>query len=207
MAQVLATTLRTAAISENRLDWHVLRQMCDAVRPCDPRASGDLVGNCGRSLSMLFNSYVFWAFFLAVFLLYRFLGHRRQNLMLLVASLYFYGCWDWRFLSLVILSTIIDYSAALGIQNAQSTKRRKLILSVSMVSNLGLLGVFKYYGFFADGLSQLFTAIGIPALMPTMNIVLPVGISFYTFQTMSYAIDVYRGHCPATRRFLDFALY
>ncbi len=160
-----------------------------------------------RPLTMLFNSFAFWTFFAIVVLLYRRLSHRGQNRMLLVASYFFYGCWDWRFLSLIIISTIVDYFAAIRIQNSDKIGHRKGWLTLSMCTNLGILGVFKYYGFFAGELSSFFTTIGIPALLPTLNIVLPVGISFYTFQTMSYTIDVYRGEAKATRYFLDFALY
>ena len=156
---------------------------------------------------MLFNSYIFWCFFLGVIVLYRISNHRWQNLMLLVASYIFYGAWDWRFLSLIAFSTAINYGAALGIAGAGSPKRKKLFLVLSVCAGLGLLGVFKYYGFFVGELRQLFTYLQIPFLLPTARIVLPVGISFFTFQAMSYTIDVYRGDTKPTRRPLDFALY
>ena len=156
---------------------------------------------------MLFNSYIFWCFFLGVIAVYRISNHRWQNRMLLVASYIFYGAWNWRFLSLIVFSTAVNYTTALGIVGTKSPRKKKLFLVLSICTSLSLLGVFKYYGFFAGELKQLFTYLGIPFLLPTMRIVLPVGISFYTFQAMSYTIDVYRGDTEATRRPLDFALY
>ncbi|WP_237228015.1 MBOAT family O-acyltransferase [Rubinisphaera sp. JC750] len=156
---------------------------------------------------MLFNSFAFWLFFLVVGLLYHRLPHRRQNVLLLIASYFFYGCWDYRFLSLIVLSTLIDYAVALGIQTARGRRKKRLLLTISLCSNLGILAFFKYYGFFAAELDTLFHTIGIPMLLPTLQVVLPVGISFYTFQTMSYTIDVYRGDCKPTRDLLDFAVY
>ncbi len=156
---------------------------------------------------MLFNSFAFWIFFIVVMLLYHRFRHRAQNVLLLVASYFFYGCWDWRFLSLIVLSTLVDYIVANRIVKSDSQKKRRMLLTISMVTNLGILGFFKYYGFFAGELVTLFTAIGIPALLPTFKVILPVGISFYTFQTMSYTIDVYRGHCKPAGNLLDFAVY
>jgi D-alanyl-lipoteichoic acid acyltransferase DltB (MBOAT superfamily) len=160
---------------------------------------------------VLFNSYLFWAFFAVVFVLYRVLPHRGQNLMLLAASYVFYGAWDWRFLSLIVFSTCVDYVAALGMDAPSAghvgSPRRRWWLVLSVVVNLSLLGFFKYYGFFARELASLLGWLGAPLSLPSLEIVLPVGISFYTFQTMSYTIDVYRGRTPPTRRFLDFALY
>jgi alginate O-acetyltransferase complex protein AlgI len=156
---------------------------------------------------MLFNSYIFWCFFLAVMGLYKISNHRWQNRMLLVASYVFYGAWNWRFLSLIVFSTAVNYAAGLGIARANSSKKKRLFLFLSIGTSLGLLGVFKYYGFFAGELKELLTCMGIPFLLPTVRIVLPVGISFYTFQAMSYTIDVYRGDTEVTDRPLDFALY
>lgn len=156
---------------------------------------------------MLFNSFGFWIFFLVVLIVYQRLRRRGQNVLLLIASYFFYGCWDWRFLGLIALSTIIDYVVALGIEDSSSPAKRKLLLTVSMVANLGLLAFFKYYGFFAREFDELMRAVGAPAMLPTLSIILPVGISFYTFQTMSYTIDVYRGDCKAARNLLDFAVY
>lgn len=156
---------------------------------------------------MLFNSFIFWAFFLVVFLMYRQLGHVAQNRLLLIASYVFYGFWDYRFLSLIVISTVVDYFAAQRITAVSCDAEKKRWLYLSVVFNLGMLGFFKYWNFFIGEFSELLTAIGINSSIPVLNIVLPVGISFYTFQTMSYTIDVYRGVTKPTDRFLDFALY
>ena len=156
---------------------------------------------------MVFNSLHFLWFFLAVYVLYRLLPHRGQNWLLLAASYYFYAAWDWRFLSLLAASTVVDYTAARLIEGSESAKRRKLLLSVSLGFNLTLLGFFKYFNFFSDSLRVLLAGIGWQADFVTLRVLLPVGISFYTFMTMSYVIDVYRREIPATRRFLDFALF
>ena len=155
---------------------------------------------------MLFNSYTFWVFFAIVLLAYRRLGHRSQNRLLLVASYVFYGFWDWRFLSLIFISTIVDYYSAARI-STNSGASRTWWLRLSILTNLTFLGVFKYYDFFASELSSLLTLLGFSASVPVMNVLLPVGISFYTFQTMSYTIDVYRGRVEAVDSFLDFALF
>ena len=156
---------------------------------------------------MLFNSYIFWIFFATVFALYRVLGHKWQNRMLLVASYVFYGSWDWRFLSLIFISTIVDYFAAIGITRSKTTRCRKLLCLLSICTNLGLLGVFKYYGFFATEALAWLNAAGLHVTAPSLEVVLPVGISFYTFQTMSYTIDVYRGVTKPIHNLPDFALY
>lgn len=156
---------------------------------------------------MLFNSYIFWLFLGVVLALYRPLGATGRKVLLTGASYVFYGFWDWRFLGLIFISTLTDYVAARAIAATESPKRRRLYLIVSLVLNLGLLGFFKYFGFFTESLAALLTSAGVSAPLPVLNIVLPVGISFYTFQTMSYTIDVYRRQTPATRNFLDFALY
>jgi len=156
---------------------------------------------------MLFNSFVFWIFFVVVIILYRLLPHYWQNRMLLVASYVFYGYWDYRYLSLIFISTVIDYFVAIGLQGSDNSSQRKRLLTVSICANLGMLGFFKYYNFFTSEMAELLAHIGMPVSMPVLNIVLPVGISFYTFQTMSYTIDVYRRQTTPTHRFLDFALY
>lgn len=156
---------------------------------------------------MLFNSYIFWAFFAAVFVLYRRLGHRSQNYMLLIASYVFYGYWDWRFLFLMLFSTVVDYGAAILIAQSQSRPRRKAFLLTSICMQLSLLGLFKYYGFFSHELASLFGLLGIPVFFPALKFLLPVGISFYTFQTMSYVIDVYRGEFECEKNFINFALF
>lgn len=156
---------------------------------------------------MLFNSLTFVVFFLGVYSLYIVLRHRYQNLLLLVASYVFYGWWDWRFLSLILLSTVVDYWCGLGMEAATSTKKKRRLLAVSMIFNLGLLFTFKYFNFFADSLFELMAMWGVEADLRFIKVVLPVGISFYTFQTMSYTIDIYRGELKPTRKFFDFALF
>ncbi len=156
---------------------------------------------------MIFNSFVFIAFFVAVYAAYRlFSNHLKvQNRLLLVASYVFYGYWDWRFLSLIALSTVVDYFCGIGIRKRPA--RAKSLLALSVTSNLGLLFTFKYFNFFQESFVGVLNTVGIPADPVTLNIVLPVGISFYTFQTMSYTIDIYRGKLEPCRDFLDFALF
>jgi alginate O-acetyltransferase complex protein AlgI len=157
---------------------------------------------------MLFNSFEFWLFFLVVLALYHALRHRAQNRLLLIASYFFYGSWDWRFLGLIVISTIVDYFVALGLaQSEVGSRRRRLLVTVSLCTNLGLLGAFKYFGFFVDSAADLLGALGLNPNLPSLEIILPVGISFYTFQTLSYTLDVYRRQLQPTRDFLDFALY
>ncbi len=127
--------------------------------------------------------------------------------MLLAASYLFYGCWDWRFLSLIWASTFLDYWLAQAIEVSQSLVRRRAYLTISIVANLGTLAFFKYYNFFSHELQALLEQIGFDFFVPRLDIILPVGISFYTFQTMSYTIDVYRGKMPAARNWIDFGLY
>ncbi len=155
---------------------------------------------------MLFNSLEFAIFLPVVLGLYYCLSHRAQNAMLLAASYLFYGWWDWRFLSLLWISTVLDYFVALAVHRATG-RRRKLIISCSLVGNLGILGFFKYYNFFIDSAGNALQAMGFQPHLPVLHIILPVGISFYTFQTLSYALDVYRGKMEPTRDFPTFALY
>jgi len=157
---------------------------------------------------LLFNSSAFILFFPTVFLLYWSLGSVRQrNLLLAVASYFFYGCWDWRFLSLLWISTVLDFICGLGIARTESARRRRAFLLASVMGNLGILASFKYFNFFLDSLAPLLDALHLWAARPSLNIILPVGISFYTFQTMSYTIDVYRGRIRPTRNFLSFLVY
>ncbi|SFH68833.1 MBOAT family O-acyltransferase [Planctomicrobium piriforme] len=156
---------------------------------------------------MLFNSFAFWLFYVVILTLYYRLGHRGQNVLLLAGSYFFYGCWDWRFLGLIMLSTVMDWLIGLAIDAVPDRVQKKRILWVSVIANLGILGFFKYFGFFSSQLGDLLTAVGMPAMIPTLSIVLPVGVSFYTFQSMSYTIDVYRGDVKATRSLLDFAVF
>ena len=163
---------------------------------------------------MVFNSLHFVWFFLVVYAVYRLLPHRLQNWLLLIASYYFYAAWDWRFLGLLLASTIVDYSCALAmddvgtpLRRTVSPARRRVLLVVSLGFNLTMLGFFKYFNFFAANVHEIAGAIGWQVDWVTLNVLLPVGISFYTFVTMSYVIDVYRREIPATRNLLDFAVF
>ena len=159
---------------------------------------------------MLFNSLDFALFLPLVFLLYWFVGGasvQRRNLILLAASYVFYGWWDWRFLSLLAASTLVDYLVGRGLDQVQERVRRKALLVLSLVVNLGLLGFFKYFNFFAAEFAQAFSFMGAPITAARLDIVLPVGISFYTFQTLSYSIDVYRGQLKASRDPIAFGTY
>ena len=156
---------------------------------------------------MLFNSYTFALFLPVVLVVYYALSHRRQNLWLLAASYFFYGCWDYRFLSLILISTLVDFAAGFGIHRSPGPGRRKAWLVLSVCVNLGILGFFKYFDFFAESAAEMFRLLGLEASSVTLNFVLPVGISFYTFQTMSYTIDIYRGKMKPTRDLVSFALY
>lgn len=156
---------------------------------------------------MLFNSYVFWAFYAVVYVLYRLLPHRAQNVLLLAASYMFYGNWDVRFLGLLFFSTVLDYFCAIFIGRAKTQSAKRALLAVSCTTSLTLLGFFKYWGFFATELNGLLLKLGIESSLPVLNVMLPVGISFYTFQTMSYVIDVYRGECEVQKDFVTFALF
>jgi len=127
--------------------------------------------------------------------------------MLLVASYVFYGAWDWRFLSLIFISTVLDYFCGIRIHETADQKKKKLFLIFSIFGNLSILGFFKYFNFFASSLQALFANVGIGIQPHFLHIILPVGISFYTFQTMSYTIAIYRQEMKPTRRFLDFALF
>src|ERR1044071_7601808 len=156
---------------------------------------------------MVFNSLHFVAFFLIVLALYRLLPHRGQNWLLLGASYYFYAAWDWRFLGLLIASTLVDFFCALAIAASADARRRRLLLTLSLGFNLSLLGFFKYFNFFADSLHGLFALAGWQLDFFTLKVLLPIGISFYTFMTMSYVIDVYRREIEPTRNLLDFGVF
>ena len=160
---------------------------------------------------MLFNSIEFLLFLPIVFVLYWFVFDKKlkyQNLLILFSSYVFYGWWDYRFLSLILLSTIVDYFIGLGISNQASLKNKRILLWGSVLFNLGLLGFFKYYNFFIDSWIDLFSSVGYDIKSVwTLNIILPVGISFYTFQTMSYTIDIYKGKLKPTKDFISFASF
>jgi len=161
---------------------------------------------------MVFTSGYFFFFFFLFYLCY--LGSQKhlkiQNGILLAASYFFYGFWDYRFLGLILISTFVDYFAAQFIQlnkKNQQDKKAFYWLLLSILVNLSILGFFKYYNFFADSFSELLSIFNIPVAAYTLDIILPVGISFYTFQTMSYSIDVYRGRQQPAKSPLNFALF
>lgn len=156
---------------------------------------------------VIFNSLTFLVFLGIVLLLYFRLGHRGQNWMLIVASYVFYGWWDYRFLGLLLFTTFFDYFCALWIEGQPNPARRRFLLASSMTVNLTVLCVFKYFNFFAESLQHSFALLGITLSFPMLHVVLPVGISFYTFLSMSYTIDVYRGDLQATHNPSDFMLY
>ncbi len=158
---------------------------------------------------MLFNSIEFALFFAAFYLLYLglFRWRRLQNLLLLVASYVFYGWWDWRFLSLIAISTVVDFWVGRRLAGAADPVRRKRLVTLSVVVNLSILGFFKYYNFFVDSFREAAGSLGWEVDALTLGIVLPVGISFYTFQTLSYSVDVYRKKMPASESILDFAVF
>lgn len=158
---------------------------------------------------MLFNSYTFLGFYAVVFFAYLAMQGRLriQNALLLVASYFFYAAWDSRFLALILLSTVVDYLAGRGIEAASDAPRRRRWLWLSLIVNLGVLATFKYFGFAAESFCQLSSYLGVPLSNSVAKIVLPVGISFYTFQTLSYTIDVYRRRISACQDKLAFAVY
>ncbi|MFT5292260.1 MAG: alginate O-acetyltransferase complex protein AlgI [Planctomycetota bacterium] len=155
---------------------------------------------------MLFVEFRFLLFFAVAFGVHWSLrGNALRKAWLLGCSLFFYAAWDWRFLGLILVSTVVDYVAGLQIDRPEG--RRKVWLGLSLCVNLGLLGVFKYYDFFVDSAGALIEFAGFQAHLSTLELVLPVGISFYTFQTLSYTLDVYAGRMRAHRNFLDVALF
>ncbi len=159
---------------------------------------------------MLFNSIDFAIFLPIVFLMYWFVANKNlkvQNVLIVLASYVFYGWWDWRFLSLILFSTLVDYSVGQGLRTSDDKQKRKLLLWVSIVVNLGLLGFFKYYNFFQENFIEAFSFFGKQIQPNSLNIILPVGISFYTFQTLSYTIDVYRKRLEPTKDFIAFAAF
>ena len=156
---------------------------------------------------MFFNSLHFLLFFASVVVLYFSLPSRYRWVLLLVASYYFYGCWRIEYLGLIVLSTLVDYFSALEIEKSVDQRRRKAFLILSLSVNLGLLAVFKYFNFFNESFRGLFDSMGVAYSVGTLDLLLPVGISFYTFQTLSYTIDVYRGKKKAEKHLGIFAVY
>lgn len=157
---------------------------------------------------MIFSSWLFAGFFAAVFAVYWSLPTRRgRTILLLAASYAFYMSWNAWLVLLIIGTTLLDYFIALGLERSTSTTRRKALLICSVVGNLGVLALFKYADFFILSLRGLLESLGVRANLSTLDLLLPVGISFYTFQTLSYTIDVYRGRIRATRSLIDFAVF
>lgn len=160
---------------------------------------------------MVFNSLDFFIFLPIVFFLYWFVFKKHlkaQNILILVASYVFYGLWDWRFLSLILLSTVVDYFVALKIDGLEEKSKRKSWLWVSVLFNVGLLGFFKYYNFFVDSWVDMVSLFGYEIKSTwTLRVILPVGISFYTFQTMSYSFDVYYKKLKPTTDIMSFAAF
>lgn len=159
---------------------------------------------------MLFNSFDFGLFLAIVYFLYYSIGlnnRRAQNILLLLASYIFYGLWDWRFLSLIFLSSLVDYYAAIGIEASKKKDIRRLFLFGSLFWNLGVLFTFKYFNFFLDGFTSLFFSYQPDEGYYFWNVIIPVGLSFYTFQTMSYSIDVYQKTIRANKNIVEFLCF
>ena len=159
---------------------------------------------------MLFNSIQFIFFFIFVYLIYWIIPSKKvsiQNLLLLVSSYYFYSCWDWRFLFLLLFSTCLDFFTGIRISTSKNGNTKKFWFILSLVINLGFLGVFKYYNFFIDSFSHLLDQIGLPVRFSILSIVLPVGISFYTFHGISYVVDIYKNRIKAERNLIDYSLF
>ena len=159
---------------------------------------------------MLFSSIDFAIFLPSVFFIYWFIANRNiklQNAFIVLASYFFYGWWDWRFLGLIATSTLVDFAVGRGLSKYQSQRTRKVLLCISIIVNLSFLGFFKYYNFFIENLIAGFSFLGKDISPHSLNIVLPVGISFYTFQTLSYTIDVYRKKIKPTKDFMAFSAF
>ncbi len=159
---------------------------------------------------MLFNSLAYALFLPVVFLLYWFVTSGRlrwQNTLLLLASYFFYGCWDWRFLFLLAFSTFLDYYTGIKIFDSKSIRAKRIWLAISVIINLGFLGFFKYYNFFIESFERLLNIAGAPGDFNTLDIILPVGISFYTFHGLSYVFDIYNDKITPRRNPVDYALF
>ncbi|MEN8745752.1 MAG: MBOAT family O-acyltransferase [Polaribacter sp.] len=159
---------------------------------------------------MLFNSIDFAVFLPIVFLLYWLLANknlRLQNALIVLASYVFYGWWDWRFLSLILFSTLVDFTIGRKLKNEENKTKRKILLWTSIFVNLGFLGFFKYANFFLDNFKSAFSFFGSAITTNSLSIILPVGISFYTFQTLSYTIDVYKRKLAPTNDFIVFSAF
>jgi len=159
---------------------------------------------------MLFNSLEFAIFLPVVFLLYWFVTNKNlklQNILLCCASYFFYACWDWRFLLLLVFSTLLDFFTGLKMQDAEKARSKKFWFWLSIGINLGFLSIFKYYNFFAESFADAVSKIGLQVSPWTLSVILPVGISFYTFHGLSYVIDIYKSRIKAERNFVDYAVF
>jgi alginate O-acetyltransferase complex protein AlgI len=159
---------------------------------------------------MLFNSINFAIFLPIVFILYWLLAEKKlyfQNILLLVSSYFFYACWDWRFLFLLIFSTLLDYFTGLKMSENENQKTKKTWFWLSIIINLGFLGVFKYYNFFAASFATAISQLGFHINPWTLKVILPVGISFYTFHGLSYVIDIYKGRIKAEKNFINYSVF
>lgn len=156
---------------------------------------------------MWFNSFGFWLYFLVVVIGYSMMTHRWQNRWLLIASYFFYGCFDWRFLSLIIFCTVLNFHTAIKIASTENDAERRFWIRWGVCISLAILGVFKYLGFFARELSQILVSLGYREEPWLLHIMLPAGISFFTFHALSYTIDVYRRDTAVCHSFIDFALF
>src|SRR5436190_14630277 len=159
---------------------------------------------------MLFNSIDFAIFLPIVFLLYWFgaKGNLKfQNILLLVSSYFFYACWDYRFLFLLVFSTLLDYFTGIKIHEASTRSKKIFWLWLSISVNLGFLGVFKYYNFFAASFAEALTLLGFKANTGSIQVILPIGISFYTFHGLSYVIDIYKKRIKPERNFIDYSVF
>ena len=159
---------------------------------------------------MLFNSISFALFLPVVFILYWFVTAKSlkwQNILLLVSSYFFYACWDYRFLFLLIFSTILDFYTGIKISESNNNTSKKFWFWTSISINLGFLGVLKYYNFFASSFSDAITTLGFKCDVTTLNVILPIGISFYTFHGLSYVIDIYKEKIKPTKNFIDYSVF
>lgn len=159
---------------------------------------------------MLFNSVQFLVFFPIVFVIYWFVVNKKlkiQNLFLLIASYYFYAQWDWRFLFLLMFSTLLDFTSGIQMEKSKTKSQKKFWFWLCVIINVGFLGVFKYYDFFAQSFADILNSIGFKVSPILLKVILPVGISFYTFHGLSYVIDIYKDRIKAERNFVEYALF
>ena len=159
---------------------------------------------------MLFNSLNFAIFLPIVFLLYWFVTNKNlklQNVLLLISSYFFYACWDWRFMFLLIFSTLLDYYTGIKMSDSKNKGSKQFWFWLSIIINLGFLGVFKYYNFFAESFAAFLSEFGLQVNIWTLNVILPVGISFYTFHGLSYVIDIYKNRIPAEKDFIAYSVF